>query len=68
MISPLLIELARCRTAELQRLGGARSASRVGRRSTGVPRPRLLDARRRAGFWLVTVGTRLAASPAEGAR
>lgn len=73
MISPLVVELAKARTAELQRLAAPRPTSaRAARPEAPAARVRpiawRLRTRRRAGWWLVTVGLRLAAGPANGLR
>jgi hypothetical protein len=73
MNSPLAYELVKARNVELQRV----AARRVDRRGPTAPlvlrvpaRPTLSpwDTRRRAGWWLVNVGLRLAAPPTQAAR
>lgn len=53
MISPLVIESAAARVAELRRMAPAPSRG-------SRPVSRRLRTRRRAGLWLVTVGLRVA--------
>ncbi|MGN6472304.1 MAG: hypothetical protein ACTHK4_01485 [Mycobacteriales bacterium] len=70
MISPLVVELARARTAELQRTAAPRvspvGAARPPRAAHRIAWPS--RTRRRAGWWLVTVGLRLAAGSPSGLR
>ena len=66
MNNPLAYELAKTRIADLQRSAHPQvAADRPTRRTSRVVQPR--PARERAGWWLVTVGLRLAGS-ADGLR